>query len=88
MEQIIQYRTSGTCCQLIQVKLDGDNIIDVDFLGGCQGNLQGIKQLVRGMKIDDVITKLSGIKCGDKATSCPDQFAKCLVEYSAKILNS
>ena len=55
--------------------------MDVDFLGGCPGNLQGIKSLVRGMKIEDVISKLSGIKCGDKSTSCPDQLAKGLKLY-------
>lgn len=78
MEKTVQYQTSGTCCRLMQVKYDGDKIVDVDFLGGCPGNLQGIKSLVRGMKIEDVISKLSGIKCGDKSTSCPDQLAKCL----------
>ena len=85
MEKVIQYRTSGTCCQLMQVKFDGDVLVDVDFLGGCNGNLQGIKKLVSGMKIDDVIAKLSGITCGSKNTSCPDQLAKCLNEIKSKI---
>jgi uncharacterized protein (TIGR03905 family) len=80
MEKVIQYETTGTCCRLMQVKFDGDIVVDVDFLGGCNGNLQGIKSLVKGMTIDDVIKKLSGIKCGDKSTSCPDQLAKCLQE--------
>lgn len=69
----------------MQVKFDGDIITDVDFLGGCNGNLQGIKSLVRGMTIDDVISKLSGIRCGDKPTSCPDQLAKCLKEIKSKV---
>ena len=78
MEKIVQYQTSGTCCRLMQVKFEDDKIVDVDFIGGCHGNLQGIKSLVKGMKIEEVISKLSGIRCGDKPTSCPDQLAKCL----------
>lgn len=85
MEKVIQYKTSGTCCRLMQVKLDGEKIVDVDFLGGCHGNLQGIKSLVAGMNIDDVISKLSGIRCGDKSTSCPDQLAKCLIEVKSSV---
>lgn len=85
MEKIIQYETSGTCCRLMQVKFDGEVITDVDFLGGCSGNLLGIKSLVKGMTIDEVINKLSGIRCGDKSTSCPDQLAKCLSEIKTKI---
>lgn len=86
MEQVIQYRTAGVCCQIMQVKFDGETIIDVDFLGGCQGNLQGIKSLVKGMTFDEVISKLSGIRCGDKATSCPDQLAKCLSEIKSSVM--
>lgn len=78
MEKTIQYRTEGTCCQLMQVIVDEDKIKDVDFIGGCNGNLKGIKSLIKGMKIEEVISKLSGIKCGNKPTSCPDQLAKCL----------
>ena len=69
----------------MQVKYDGNVIKDVDFLGGCPGNLFGIKSLVKGMKIEDVIEKFSGIKCGDKPTSCPDQLAKCLSEVLQNI---
>lgn len=85
MEKTIQYKTTGTCCQMMQVKYDNDTIVDVDFLGGCHGNLQGIKSLIKGMKISDVINKLSGIKCGSKPTSCPDQLAKCLSEVMQNI---
>ncbi len=86
MEKVVQYRTSGTCCKLMQVKIDeNETIVDVDFLGGCPGNLLGIKTLVKGMKIDEVISKFSGIKCGDKSTSCPDQLAKCLCELKTKV---
>ena len=82
MEKTIQYQTNGTCCRLIQVKYDGDIITDIDFLGGCPGNLMGIKNLVKGMKIEDVISKFSGVRCGDKSTSCPDQLARCLKEIT------
>lgn len=78
MEKVIQYQTSGTCCRLMQVKLDDNKIVDVDFIGGCPGNLLGIKELVKGMTVDEVISRFSGIRCGDKSTSCPDQLAKCL----------
>ncbi len=86
MEKTIQYETSGTCCRLMQVTIDdNDTIVNVDFLGGCNGNLKGIKSLVTGMKVDDVISKLSGIKCGDKLTSCPDQLAQCLSQIRTKV---
>ena len=82
--KIIQYETSGTCCQLIQVALQGDKIVDAQFYGGCNGNLKGIKSLIKGMSIDDVIERLEGITCGPKTTSCPDQLTKCLIEYKHK----
>lgn len=75
----IQYQTHGTCSLLIDVTADDDNVIsDVEFLGGCNGNLQGICRLVKGQKIDDVIARLDGIRCGDKFTSCPDQLCRAL----------
>ena len=75
----IQYETSGTCSRLIDVTADENNIIQqVFFLGGCNGNLQGISRLVCGQHIDDVISKSRGIKCGAKTTSCPDQLANAL----------
>ena len=78
----IQYKTQGTCCAIMNVVLDDDKIKDVEFIGGCRGNLEGIRHLVIGMNINDVISKLSGIKCGAKPTSCPDQLSRCLLEYS------
>lgn len=77
----IQYKTRGTCCALMNVVLDDNKIYDVEFYGGCGGNLQGIKKLIIGMDIDDVIKKLKGIDCGGKGTSCPDQLANCLMEF-------
>ena len=75
----IQYRTQGTCSQLIDVTADENDIIqDVTFYGGCNGNLQGISRLVIGQKIDDVIKRLNGIRCGAKPTSCPDQLCRAL----------
>ena len=77
----IQYETIGTCSKMIDVTADENDIIQqVFFLGGCHGNLQGITQLVRGQHIDDVISKLNGIRCGSKATSCPDQLARAIKE--------
>ncbi len=75
----VQYATQGTCSQLIDVTADENDVIQqVFFLGGCNGNLQGISQLVRGQKIDDVIHKIEGIRCGAKGTSCPDQLSRAL----------
>ena len=75
----IQYETTGTCSRMIDVTADENNIIrQVFFLGGCNGNLQGISKLVIGQRIDDVITRLNGIRCGSKSTSCPDQLCRAL----------
>ncbi|MBR5053065.1 MAG: TIGR03905 family TSCPD domain-containing protein [Bacteroidaceae bacterium] len=75
----IQYQTEGTCSQLIDVTVDDNDVIQqVYFMGGCNGNLQGICRLVKGQKIDDVIGKLDGIRCGTKRTSCPDQLCRAL----------
>lgn len=74
----MKYKTSGTCSSMIDIEVENDTIQSVAFTGGCNGNLQGISALVKGMKIDDAIEKLSGIKCGFKDTSCPDQLARAL----------
>ena len=74
------YKTKGTCSTQIELDLDGDVVHNVKFTGGCNGNLQGISHLVEGMKIDDAISKLKGIRCGFKQTSCPDQLARALEE--------
>ena len=81
----IQYRTQGTCCALMNIVLDDNRIVDVEFIGGCNGNLQGIRKLIIGMDIDDVAQKLQGIRCGAKPTSCPDQLSRCLIEYKNSI---
>ncbi len=70
------YYTQGTCSSQIDFELDEQGVIrDVQFTGGCHGNLQGISVLLRGMKAADAIAKLQGIRCGYKNTSCPDQLA-------------
>ncbi|MDO4474249.1 MAG: TIGR03905 family TSCPD domain-containing protein [Eubacteriales bacterium] len=74
----MNYKTQGTCSQMINLELDGDKIKSVEFIGGCHGNLQGISKLVEGMKAADAIERLEGIRCGFKPTSCPDQLAKAL----------
>ena len=72
------YKTQGTCSQAIQLELDGDVIKSVEFVGGCSGNTQGVASLVQGMKAEEAIERLEGIRCGFKQTSCPDQLAKAL----------
>ena len=74
----MRYQTKGTCASAIDIELNGDRIESVKFTGGCNGNLQGISALVKGMKVEDAIARLKGIKCGPKDTSCPDQLARAL----------
>lgn len=75
------YKTKGVCSKNIDFDVVDGKVKNVNFLGGCNGNLQGIGSLVDGMDIDDVIEKLKGIQCGYKKTSCPDQLAQALEEY-------
>ena len=77
----IWYQTEGTCSRLIHVELnDNDVIQNVQFVGGCNGNLQGVSALVKGQKAQDVIERIKGIRCGNKPTSCPDQLSKALTK--------
>ncbi len=78
MTKTITYKTSGTCCTTIELTAEDDRITNVKFVGGCNGNLQGISRLVTGMKLDEVSRRLSGIRCGTKATSCPDQLCQAI----------
>lgn len=73
-----QHKNKGTCSQLVRFELDGNTVKNVQFLGGCHGNLQGIGKLVEGMDAAEVISRLKGIRCGMKQTSCPDQLAQAL----------
>lgn len=73
------YKTHGTCSQFIEVEADENNVLrNVNFIGGCQGNQQGICKLVEGMKLADVKARLNGIRCGSKDTSCPDQLCRAI----------
>lgn len=74
------YRPKGVCSMEISFDVENDIVSNVSFKGGCNGNLQGISRLSEGRNKDEVINLLSGIKCGFKSTSCPDQFAKALRE--------
>ncbi len=73
-----EYKTKGTCSQHILFKIEDNKLKNVQFIGGCNGNLKGIGSLVDGMEVDEVITRLEGTTCGLKATSCPDQLAQAL----------
>ncbi len=74
------YRTKGTCSRSITFDIEDGVVRNVQFEGGCNGNLKGIGAIVDGMKVEDVIDKLSDIRCGFKSTSCPDQLAQALME--------
>ena len=74
----MRYQTSGTCSSAIDIEIKDGVIASVHFTGGCNGNLQGISRLVEGMKPEDAIQKLKGIRCGFKPTSCPDQLTRAL----------
>ena len=81
----VQYETSGTCSKLIDVTADENDVIQqVFFLGGCNGNLQGISRLAEGRHAQEIIDTLEGIRCGYKDTSCPDQLAKALKKALAE----
>ena len=75
---VYKYSTRGTCSRSIEFELDGGVVRNVHFEGGCNGNLKGIGAIVDGMKAEDVIARLEGIRCGFKSTSCPDQLAQAL----------
>ena len=72
------YTPRGVCSRQIDVEVNGDTVESVQFTGGCDGNLKGISSLLRGMKVEEAIQRMEGIRCGPKATSCPDQLAQAL----------
>ena len=78
-------KTKGTCSQRIYFRIEDGKVYDVEFLGGYNGNLQGIGKLVEGMEINEVISRLDGIHCGMKPTSCPDQLANALKKAKEEI---
>lgn len=78
---MFSYKTAGVCSSKINIEINNNVIDSVEFVGGCAGNLSGIGQLVKGMTVDEVITKLEGIDCKSKGTSCPDQLSKALLAW-------
>lgn len=78
------YQTKGVCSRAIEISIDGDVIQSVKYNGGCSGNTQGVAALVSGMTVEEAIRRLSGIRCGMKSTSCPDQLANALREYQSQ----
>ena len=79
-----EYKTKGTCSQKIFFDIEDGILKNVQFLGGCNGNLKGICSLVEGMNVQEVISRIEGISCGMKSTSCPDQLATALKEAISK----
>ena len=82
----INYKTSGVCSRRINISIDTDTetVVDVKFEGGCSGNTQGVAALIAGMNIDEAISRLDGIHCGPRSTSCPDQLSRALKAYKAE----
>lgn len=81
-----EYKTRGTCSTRILLDVEDNKLTHVEYIGGCNGNLQGISRLVSGMDIDEVISRLRGIRCGTKETSCPDQLANALLQVKDKLI--
>lgn len=77
------YKTRGTCSREIQFDVQDNVVTECRFIGGCNGNTQGVSALVKGMSVDEAIRRLKGIDCNGKGTSCPDQLAKALESYQA-----
>ncbi len=80
-----EYTTKGTCSRKIFFEIEDGKVYNVEFLSGCNGNLQGIGKLVEGMDVDEVIRRIDGIRCGGKPTSCPDQLATALKQAKEKL---
>ena len=78
------YRPKGVCSQLMTITVEDGVVLNLEVLGGCNGNLKGIGSLIAGMPVDEVIARLEGIRCGYKDTSCPDQLAKALKKMKAE----
>lgn len=76
----VEYTPKGVCSRKIEIDIENGIINKVHFVGGCNGNTQGISKLVEGMKAEDVISRLEGVNCNGRGTSCPDQLAKALKE--------
>lgn len=82
-----EYKTKGTCSGKILFEIENNKVKNVEFIGGCNGNLKGISKLIDGMDVDEVIEKTRGISCGPRPTSCPDQLANALMAAKEKLAN-
>ena len=80
----MEYKPKGVCSRLIHFDIVDNKVRNVSFVGGCSGNLQGISHLIEGMDVDEAISRIEGIRCGFKPTSCPDQLARALTEAKAR----
>lgn len=78
------YKTKGTCSQGIQFEIEDNKVHNVQFIGGCSGNTQGVARLIEGMDVNEAISRIEGIHCGPRPTSCPDQLASALKQAIAK----
>lgn len=81
MSHKITYNTQGVCSKKIDIEIEDGKIVACQYYGGCNGNTKGVAALVVGMTVDEAISRLSGIRCGLKQTSCPDQLARALLQY-------
>lgn len=80
-----EYQTRGTCSRAIQFEIENNIVRNLAFIGGCNGNTQGIARLAEGMEVDEVIRRIQGIQCGSKPTSCPDQLSQALIAAKEKL---
>lgn len=78
----VTYVPKGVCSRLMRIEAEDGVIKSVEVVGGCNGNLQGISRLVEGMRVDEAISRMEGINCGGKGTSCPDQLAQALKQLT------
>lgn len=77
----MNFKTQGVCSREINFEVKDNKVVNVEFVGGCAGNTQGVARLIEGMNIDDAIARMDGIHCGPRPTSCPDQLARALKKY-------
>ncbi|MBP5453638.1 MAG: TIGR03905 family TSCPD domain-containing protein [Lachnospiraceae bacterium] len=80
----MHYKPTGICAVGIDYEIEDGKVMDVKFTGGCDGNHKGLNGLIKGMKVEEAITRLKGITCGPRNTSCPDQLARALEDYLVK----
>lgn len=81
----MEYRTRGVCSQMVKFDIIDNKVCNVQFVGGCSGNTQGVARLIEGMDVQEAISRIDGIKCGPRATSCPDQLAKALKQAIGEV---